>query len=620
MRISQGGVARGSNSFSFSFEGELIEASPGESIAAALISAKHTALRVTRNGESRGVFCGMGVCGECSVIVDGRPRRACMEMAAPNITVQRQLGLRSFPDAGESRGGCAVASLVAQESTRDVEVLVIGAGPAGLAAGRAAALSGAKVLLVDEREKAGGQYFKQPGLGFDIDETCLDAQFREGLTLYRSALAAGVEICFATTVWGAFHGPQVAVSSASGSQLINAQRVVVSPGAYERPVAFPGWTLPGVMTTGAAQTLLRAYQTAPGKRVLVAGNGPLNLQVARELSAAGAKVVAVVELSPRPSLRKLKDLLRMTVSSPGLVASGIGHLGHLLRARVPMFYQHTICEAQGDDAVQNVSIARVSEEGMVVAGTQQSFDVDAVCLGYGFLSQSEIPRALGAGDSVSKQWEPVPKSSDESGRSASAPEVFVVGDARGLGGSKIAQSQGELAGAQAAADLGYQARASLGTELATCQRELRAHKKFQESLWSLYKAPVSDLSLTDRDTVICRCESVTRGQIEDVLAVGVSAIGAVKRETRAGMGRCQGRYCANLLAQLSCQKEASLSEAELFFAPRPPFKPLSIADLAIRYDPEVAFDRSAGAARDAVRTELSGATQGQRVLSDAGEP
>ncbi|MFK7828814.1 MAG: FAD-dependent oxidoreductase [Congregibacter sp.] len=598
MRIRQPGIARNGEGFTFSYDGEAIDACPGESIAAALIAANRVAFRETPTGERRGVFCGMGVCGECSVIVDGRSRRACMEMAAPGISVERQPALRDLDNAEGSCDGD-----VQDWDRRKVRVLVIGAGPAGLAAARTAACSGADVLLVDERAKAGGQYFKQPGMGFDVDEARIDSQFREGLTLYRSALDAGVEFQFGATVWGAFPGGQVAIATATGNQLISAQRIVVSPGAYERPMPFPGWTLPGVMTTGAAQTLLRAYQTAPGQRVLVAGNGPLNLQVARELDAAGAEVVAVVELSRTPSLRNAADIFRMCLTSPGLVLNGVGHMASLARSRVQMLHQHMVVEARGDARVEGVSVARIDDQGMPVAGSEIRFAVDAVCLGYGFLAQSEIARALGAGHSLVEAAAALSIRRDEVGRSATAPEVFIAGDARGLGGARVAASQGALAGAEAARDLGYLPEAAHGRLLHKHRRALARHRRFQTALWSIYDAPSQALAAADNDTVICRCESVTLGDLHAQLSTGAASIGAIKRETRAGMGRCQGRYCAGLVVQMVRESGAAVTPEEGFFAPRPPFKPMAIAELASCYDASTEFDRAAGA-NTAVDAEL----------------
>lgn len=601
MRIAQPGITRSAECFTFTFDGEPITAFPGETIAAALVAARRTTCRETRAGEPRGVFCGMGVCGECSVIVDGRARRACMEMAAPGQRVERQPAWRSLPESPPPPGASPGVT-----QWRDVDILVVGAGPAGLAAAAAAARSGANVLVVDERAKAGGQYFKQPGSGFAVDETRIDAQFAEGIALYRDAAAAGAEFLFGATVWGAFPGPEISVSTDAGNLILSARRIIVSPGAYERPLPFPGWTLPGVMTTGAAQTLLRAYQTAPGERVLVAGNGPLNLQVARELDAAGARVVAVVELARGPSLGGAVDAVRMSIASPGLVLAGAGHLLRLIRSRVPVLYRHVVVEASGEGRVSEVAVAPVGSDGAPVAGQVIRFDVDTVCLGYGFQAQSEIARALGAEYDMSTATGASSCERDSCGRTSS-PAVFVTGDARGLGGARVAMAQGALAGAEAARDLGHAADGALRRALRRHRRDLRRHRRFQRALWSFYAAPPVALSVANRDTIICRCESVTLGRVEEVLSAGVGSLGALKRETRAGMGRCQGRYCAALLAQAVRGSGCPVQGDDAFFAPRPPFKPLAIADIAGSYDAALTFDRSAGVSTRPGAGEVPGA-------------
>lgn len=613
VRVSQHGIERSGDSFSFSFDGELISACPGETIAAALTASGKMVCREARNGEQRGVFCGMGVCGECAVVVDGKARRACMEMAAPEIQVYRQPALRTFSsDTALQEANIENPETHASDEAdplkawarREVEVLVIGAGPSGLAAARAAAQAGAEVLVVDERSKAGGQYFKQPGEGFEVNEARIDKQFREGRELFRATQAAGVEFLFGATVWGAFPEAEVAIATPAGNQLLSAQRIVVSPGAYERPMPFDGWTLPGVMTTGAAQTLLRANQTALGKRVLVAGNGPLNLQVARELTVAGVEVVAVVELATAWSLRNSKDVLHMLLTSPGLVMAGAGHLARLFWGRVPVHHQHVICAAKGEGRVEQVTIAKVNAEGLPKPGSEIEFEVDAVCLGYGFVSQSEIARALGAGPfKIEKARPPTVDRellhSDERerelvGRSETAPRVFITGDARGLGGARVAMAQGALAGIAAARDLGYRGGAESDRTDARSRRDLLRHGRFQKALWSLYAAPDTTLTLASENTLVCRCEAVSRGDLEALFEEGVLSLGAIKRETRAGMGRCQGRYCAGLISEMARQAGFESGEEGRYFAPRPPFKPLSVVELASAFDEEASFNRSAG--------------------------
>lgn len=581
MRVTLRGVARARDAFTFSYNDREIPAFPGESIAAALLAADEVVCRETARGEGRGVFCGMGVCGECTVLVNGQPRRACMERARAGIAVRTQPARRALPEEPARTGS-------REWIERHVDLLVVGAGPAGLAAAGAAASRGVSALVVDERSQAGGQYFKQPGQGFVVTEGAIDRQFRQGRALYRDACEAGAEFLFSSTVWGVFPGPQVAIASEAGNVLLRPRRIILAPGAYERPRPFPGWTLPGVMTTGSAQTLLRAYQTAPGKRVVVAGNGPLNLQVGRELAEAGASLGAIAELAPGVTATRLRHVLGMGLRSPDLLLAGLDHRLRLWRRGVPVLHATAVVRAEGRQRLEAVTLARVDDTGVAVAGTERKFACDTLCLGYGFSGQSEVARALQGICDVHNAVE-----ADAAGTVASVENaaVVIIGDAGGLGGARVAMAQGQLAGCAVARQLGYDAAPAPGAEAARGRRILDRHRSFQRALWSLYKAPTAALAAAGSDTIICRCESVTLGTLQALRAAGVGSIGALKRESRAGMGRCQGRYCAPLLRE-SMGFSALADGAD--FAPRPPFKPMTVAQLAARVDVTVDFDRTAG--------------------------
>ena len=314
------------------FEGRKIPARAGESLAAALTANGILALRTTRCEAERGIFCGMGVCQDCLVEVDGRPsQRACMTLVDRPLVVRREAHARPLPPVASA----ATAETIVEHP----EVLVIGGGPGGLAAAIAARRAGAAVTLVDERSKPGGQYFKQLGVDAGIGP---DRQHSEGHALIEQAKRLGVDLRSGVLVWGGFRDQGFAAVANGRSHRFVPKATIVAAGAYERPWPVPGWTLPGVMTTGAAQTLWRTARRLPGRRVLIAGNGPLNLQLAAELIEGGAEVVAVIEAATRPTLGQIGALTTMFAAAPNLVRDGFRYHRSRRAAGTRMIYSHVV--------------------------------------------------------------------------------------------------------------------------------------------------------------------------------------------------------------------------------------------------------------------------------------
>jgi NADPH-dependent 2,4-dienoyl-CoA reductase/sulfur reductase-like enzyme len=287
MRLTTPLIRPVGRAISFGFEGRTIPAIEGESIAAALSAAGIVAFRETAGGAPRGLYCGMGACWDCVVTVDGRiGQRACMTKAADGMVVGGAAALPLAPLAPPPAGERA--------ADRDCDVLVVGAGPAGLAAALAAADAGASVVVLDERAATGGQYHKPlaPSHASDVP----DGQFAEGLRRRARAVAAGVAIETDAVAWAAFAPDEVAAVIGGVAVTLHPRRLILAPGAHERPVPIPGWTLPGVMTTGALQTLARAQRVSPAERVVVAGAGPLNLQLAVELAEGGVRVLSLIHI------------------------------------------------------------------------------------------------------------------------------------------------------------------------------------------------------------------------------------------------------------------------------------------------------------------------------------
>ena len=384
-----------------------------------------------------------------------------------------------------------------------------------------------------------------------------DAQFRLGTSLRDRALRAGVCIETEATVWGGFAPDEIAALVRGRAVTFHPRRLILAPGAHEQPVPLPGWTLPGVMTTGALQTLVRVQRVCPGERVLIGGTGPLNLQLACELLAGGVKPLAVVETTSRPGIAAWREAWRMARAAPDLLGDGVAMLATLKRAGVPVLWSSRVTDLHGDDRVCSAHIAGKRSE--------RTLDVDVVALNLGFQPEVGLARALGIPHRfVDVGLGHLATETDEHGRTLVA-SVFAVGDGAVLGGARVAMARGRLAGLAAARDLGLTAPDEPATRIA-----LHRAQAFQGALWRMFVPPRPRVGALPDDTIVCRCEEVTAGRLRVELAGGLTSLPVLKKATRAGMGRCQGRFCAATIARLC----PDASDEWSFAAPRAPLRPV----------------------------------------------
>lgn len=544
-------------------DGVPAEVPAGLSIAAALSGLGSGAFATDIGGAPRGIFCGMGACHDCLVSVNGRlGQRACMTTVGEGMRIARP---RSRPDLSDP----AVADLCAVPvalSHRHMDVLVIGAGPGGLAAAEAAAAAGASVTVVDERTAPGGQYFKQPATDLAAARLARDAQAVAGRVLIGRIRECGVELLAGTMVWGGAReegGLSIGCHGPDGAFYCRPRILIIATGAFERPRPIPGWTLPGVMTTGAAQGLLRSYGTLPGRRIVVAGNGPLNLQVAGEIVAAGGDVVAVVEAAPPPWTRPA-EALAMLAADAASSLRGLRLVAALRRAGVPLLWASEIEAVEGADRVTGVRIRSASGMSHLAA--------DTVLLGGGFTSANELPRLLGCRHVVADGGLKAVTAEDGA---TSIGDIHVIGEAARFAGAQVALAEGRLAGHAVAAKLGLPAAADPGAaaRLARAQR-------FQTALWRAFAPAGPGEAQLPPETIVCRCEGVTAGRLAELIASGARDIATLKRLSRAGMGRCQSRYCAGTMAGM-IGEDGGNGETAGFLAPQMPLRPVPLAALAV---------------------------------------
>ncbi|MFE0251052.1 NAD(P)/FAD-dependent oxidoreductase [Streptomyces sp. NPDC059010] len=471
---------------------------------------------------------------------------------------------------------------------------VIGAGPAGLAATLAAAARGVRVTLVDSAAQAGGQFYRQPAAGLRAGRPqALHHQWRtwerlrDGLDRY--VRAGAVRHLTEHHVWlverrsgrpgtgrgtepGSGPGPEsasgVAASggapnAASGPGFIvhaligpeqeepaevRADAVLLATGGYEKVLPFPGWTLPGVVTAGGAQAMLKGALAVSGRTAVVAGTGPLLLPVATGLAAAGVEVAALVESAdPKDFVRRSRALS----GQPGKVAEGAGYAARLLRHRVRLLARHTVVEAHGTERLEAVTVAVLDGDGRVRPGSERRIPCDTLAVGHGMLPHTDLAETLGC------RLDGLDVHVDAEQRT-DVPGVWAAGETTGVGGSALSRAEGHIAGRSAAARLrGTAPDPGAWAAAARVRARMRA---FSAALDSLYAPPAHWTEQVTDDTVVCRCEEVTAGAVrEAVTELGAGDLRTVKLLTRAGMGWCQGRVCGPGVAGVAgCELTSSL--------------------------------------------------------------
>ncbi|TDC15054.1 FAD-dependent oxidoreductase, partial [Kribbella albertanoniae] len=478
-------------------DGSPVEAVAGQTVAGVLLARGQDAWRTTRGeGQPRGVFCGIGACYDCLVVVNGVPDvRACQRTVSAGDEISSQGG--AVLPRGGGAGGSAGQTLRA-------DVVVVGAGPAGMAAALAAADGGASVVLVDAGRTLGGQFHRQAAAEFGVRRKAFVGDrvlSHELITYLPESSVWAVE---GTRLW-----VQRGAADAAGRSVfaVDGRAVVLATGAYDRVLPFPGWDLPGVYTAGAAQALAKGQRIAVGRRVVVAGTGPFLLPVAESLIGVGAAVVGLFEANRLSTVARgwAPDAL----VAVGKLGEAVGYARTLARHRVPLRHGWTVIAAHGTDRVEAVTIARLDAGWRPIPGTERRLDCDAVCVGFGFTPQLEL--AVGAGCKLADDGLSVVVDSEQH---TSIPGVFAAGELTGIGGADLSAAEGRIAGAAAARHA-----STARSDASAGGSELGRLRRFAEALGRAY--PVRDgwKSWSASDTAVCRCEEVSRGEVEAVVGV-----------------------------------------------------------------------------------------------------
>ncbi|RMF84438.1 MAG: FAD-dependent oxidoreductase [Nitrospinota bacterium] len=458
---------------------------------------------------------------------------------------------------------------------KTVELAIVGGGPAGLCAAMEAARAGVEVLIIDENRRIGGQIYRQ--IPYRVtDGTKVGKDYQKAQELFQAVEALpNVSILSEATVWGIFDQHMLAIYHQGRSEEVTAQALLIAAGAHDRPVPFPGWTLPGVFSAGGALTLMKSQRILPGRKVLLAGTGPLQLVVATYLLEGGAEIVAVLEAS---SLHEWWRQVPKLWGEWELMWEGFQYIKRLRSARVDVLRAHTICRAEGEEKVTQAVATRVDEQWRPVPGTERRFAVDAVVCGFGLVPSIELTALCGCEHQYNPKlggW--IPRYNEE--METTVPGVFVAGETAGIAGAVVAMEEGKVAGIAAARRLGHLSDDEAQKRMQPSRQRLAELYKFRAGLDELYTPREGLLDLITPETIICRCEEVPAEMISQAINEGAMSLREVKGRTRAGMGHCQGRMCTSTVAGLIARQHGVTAEAAGLPSIRPPVKPIPLAAL-----------------------------------------
>lgn len=458
------------------------------------------------------------------------------------------------------------------------DIIIVGAGPAGLAAAVEAGNSGVSTLVVDEGNGPGGQMYRAitqlPPETFGF----LGPDYWRGATLVKAFQASGVHYAPRTMVWSlapAEHGAgpdgglEVGISIAGEARLLQARHVIVAAGAFERPMPVPGWTLPGVMTAGAGHVALKSAGIVPAGKVVLAGCGPILYLMAHHLQASGAKVEALLDTSdPGQVLRALPHL-------PDFIRSAYFIKGLKLMAQVV----RSVRFIRSVSGLQAIGDGRVERLRFRTGGKWHELTADVVMLHQGIVPEVSLVSSAGCAMEWNGRQLSFQPRLDQDGQTSVAG-ISVAGDGACIGGAESAAVSGQLTALNALTAIGALDRDRKMDRQRPLRKALARLQQGRAFLDVLYRPMDTFRIPAEEDTVVCRCEEVRAGQIRSATALGVPGPNQLKTFLRCGMGPCQGRLCSLTVSEMMADERRANPDVIGFYRLRPPVKPISLGELA----------------------------------------
>jgi NADPH-dependent 2,4-dienoyl-CoA reductase/sulfur reductase-like enzyme len=449
------------------------------------------------------------------------------------------------------------------------DLAVIGAGPAGMAAATQAAELGIETVLLDEQDSPGGQIYRSVTETPLRDPAILGEAYRRGTALVEALRGSAAHYVPEATVWTVSRDGEIGVSVGGSSRLLRAKRVVVATGALERPFPIAGWTLPGVMTAGAAQILLKSAAMVGSGRVVLAGTGPLLWLLAAQYLRAGGTIATILETMPRSNPGRALPFLPSFLAS-SYVREGFALVGEV-RRRASLVRSVIALRAGGGDRLTDVTYR-------TAGGLEVTLRADTLLLHQGVVPNVNLALAIGCKHVWNEAQLCFVPVLDAWGQS-SVETVAIAGDGGGIAGAVAAEARGRLAALDAACRFGRidkAARDRLAAAHIGALREAQRGRRFLDRLFR----PAKRFRVPRGQTIVCRCEEVTARQVRDAAALGRIGPNQLKAFLRCGMGPCQGRLCGLTVTEMLAEAHGLPPDEVGYYRLRPPVKPITVGELA----------------------------------------
>lgn len=458
------------------------------------------------------------------------------------------------------------------------DVLVIGAGPAGMSAALALDAAGAQVRVVEEQDAPGGQIYRAVDRVLHERPESLNlygTDYARGIGITKLLPDSGIELSFSTSVWDISRqetGLSIGLVKGKQAELVHPRHIILATGAMERPTPFPGWTLPGVMTVGAAQTLFKESALIPDSRPVIAGTGPLVYLFVKQMINAGVKPAMILDTGPRYVRMPLwMDLIRAFATDPNFLLKGRSWLKEIEQAGVQRLTGVSSIRARGDKRLQSIEYSCGNKTAEI--------DTDLLLVHDGVIPNNHLAVAAGCDQRwrpLQRYWAPV---LDDQGVSTQ-PGISIAGDGAGIAGADAAICSGRIVGWNVAQSLGLVDESRRLRETRDYQRQLDRISILRRFIDGHYRPAESFQVPVDDETIVCRCEEVTVKEIREVAALGCMGPNQGKAFTRCGMGPCMGRLCGNTVSQLFASYLARDVGDIGHYRIRPPVRPITVEHLA----------------------------------------